>query len=407
MAGQNRVGDINQYAISARTDLWNKTALPIATVPQADGILNQTNTVTIANGAWVGSAGDVNLLTEMGEISVIGKGVGKDLYREALETVVNAVGGNASLEINGGNGGVQGGSADVVVAGTVQTGINNTAVLLIGDTAGSLPDSGIAGFDTNSLTIDSSHAGVAIAATEGVDYTIEQGSDLLAALNLRIAQITKIRDSYAGTNEYDDFNNQLTILLSLRNDLAPGSTAVNFINVKPIYASSGNIVVKGHSLTGSGTGRLIAPSDTSVVIRNATDYYLRTEDITIPEYGGGYITFNFRELGASDQGSYGLTEIASIANNAAFPSITIESTVGDPSIEINGDISNLNGTVNVSTEGNIYLWASVEQPDRRHRRQRRHRQLLRRQGFCPVEHAGAAEYRRSTERQPERQGTVR
>jgi len=357
MAGQNRAGDVNEYLVSARTELWNRTVVPISTDPQADGVLKQDSTLTIENGAWAGASGDVNLVAEKGEISVIGKGTGTDLYREALEALGEVFGGDLSLEVTGGNGGEQSGTASVVAAGTVEAGVNNNRVLLVSDADGNWPG----GFNPaadDSLTIVTLSNGVKIATSKGVSYTIEGASDLLAAIDDRIARITVIRDSYEGTSQIAEFNAQIAILQALRVDLVEGAAIVDFINVGAIEASSGDILITATSFTGDGTGALIAPSDTSVEIINNSDYYLRTDAITIPEYSGGFIRMNFRELRPAEIAS--LTTYVCIDNTtAADPSITIRN-LHAPSIEITGDISNLNGSLTVSTEGSIYLWSSLD-----------------------------------------------
>jgi len=357
MAGQNRAGDVNEYLVSARTELWNRTVVPISTDPQADGVLKQDSTLTIENGAWAGASGDVNLVAEKGEISVIGKGTGTDLYREALEALGEVFGGDLSLEVTGGNGGEQSGTASVVAAGTVEAGVNNNRVLLVSDADGNWPG-GFNPASDDSLTIVTLSNGVKIATSEGVSYTIEGASDLLAAIDDRIARITVIRDSYEGTSQKAEFNAQIAILQALRVDLVEGAAIVDFINVGAIEASSGDILITATSFTGGGTGALIAPSDTSVDIINNSDYYLRTDAITIPEYSGGFIRMNFRELRPAEIAS--LTTYVCIDNTtAADPSITIRN-LHAPSIEITGDISNLNGSLTVSTEGSIYLWSSLD-----------------------------------------------
>ncbi|MBV1719790.1 MAG: hypothetical protein KMY51_07260 [Desulfomicrobium sp.] len=359
MAGQNRAGDVNEYLVSARTELWNRTVLPISTNPLADGILKQDSTLTIRSGAWAGASGNVYLVAEKGEISVIGKGTGTDLYKEALEALGEIFGGDLSLEVKGGNGGEQSGTASVVAAGTVEAGVNNKRVLLVSDANGNWPDSSFNPED-GSLTV-ATFNGVKVATSAGVSYTIEGGSDLLAAIDERIARIIVIRDSYAGTSQIDEFNAQISILQTLRLDLVEAGAIVDFINVAAIEASSGDILITATSFTGNGTGALIAPSDTRVEIVNNSDYYLRTEAITIPEYSGGFIRMNYRELRPDEINSLA-TYICIDNTTAVDPSITIRnlSNLHAPSIEITGDISNLNGSLKVSTEGSIYLWSSLD-----------------------------------------------
>jgi hypothetical protein len=65
---------------------------------------------------------------------------------------------------------------------------------------------------------------------------------------------------------------------------------VTYIVLDDIEASSGNIEVTAGTLTGSGN--LYANNDTAVVVENASPYYLRVGDVTIPTSQGGMVYFN-------------------------------------------------------------------------------------------------------------------
>jgi hypothetical protein len=112
-------------AITAHTgvNLWNKTAIPIPTTPDAQTNVSQAATLTLAGGSNILAAGDVGLAADRGDIKVDAIGVGKDLYREVLAALASAFGIDASLDIKGGSAPTPGGVAQVNVNGTVLSGL--------------------------------------------------------------------------------------------------------------------------------------------------------------------------------------------------------------------------------------------------------------------------------------------
>lgn len=169
-----------QAAITAiaYTDLWNKTAFPIKTKPNADGYVYQNDIITLGNNAQLASVGDVYLLTEKGKPNVIGSGTGTDLYRQVLEEIgsffSNLVGGgDVSLAIHGGST-YSGGNAGVEANGTVNVGIENKRYLTI-KTDG---------------TVD--------AANTSKDITVTSSNENLT--NTMQSQITKLQEMIAALN---------------------------------------------------------------------------------------------------------------------------------------------------------------------------------------------------------------
>ena len=81
-AGQTTSGTTNDFDLTAYTNLWNKTAFPITTKPNAYGTLNQYNQVLVDSGGLVETVKDAYLTATPGAHTVTAYGDGKDLYRE-------------------------------------------------------------------------------------------------------------------------------------------------------------------------------------------------------------------------------------------------------------------------------------------------------------------------------------
>src|SRR5690606_3038871 len=101
MAGADRT-QANRLDADAETRLWNRTAVPIETDPQAHGQVVQHNDVGIASGAQVRAVRDVHLTATEGTHRARGFGEGTDLYREVLSAIGEFFGADtSSLKITG------------------------------------------------------------------------------------------------------------------------------------------------------------------------------------------------------------------------------------------------------------------------------------------------------------------
>jgi filamentous hemagglutinin family protein len=129
MAGRTADNQTLTQTILAYTDLWNKTAFPVETKPEADAFLNNNNYVGVAAGSVVAAGGDIYLVADKGSAEVKGQGIGKDLYRQEAEDTVNFFGSlvgadEVSFDITGGS--TTSLAMEVVtVDGVVNTGIDN------------------------------------------------------------------------------------------------------------------------------------------------------------------------------------------------------------------------------------------------------------------------------------------
>ena len=126
-AGQDSAGVSTKIDARSTVNLWNKTAIPIATIPNAQSSVVSNASLVIEGGAVVEAAGDIALSADKGNIDAAASGIGKDIYREEAAKLVSGIsnlfgGGDVSFDIRGGSSSKQG-TANVEVDGTVQTGL--------------------------------------------------------------------------------------------------------------------------------------------------------------------------------------------------------------------------------------------------------------------------------------------
>ncbi|WP_114325052.1 hypothetical protein [Candidatus Colwellia aromaticivorans] len=129
LAGRSANDRANSNSILAYTDIWNKTAFPVETKPEANAYLFHNNVVDVDNDSTVKAGGNIYLVADEGSTNVKGQGTGKDLYRQAAEDTVNFFGDlvgadDVSFDITGGT------STNISIEqvnndGIVNAGINN------------------------------------------------------------------------------------------------------------------------------------------------------------------------------------------------------------------------------------------------------------------------------------------
>jgi filamentous hemagglutinin family protein len=135
-AGANTAGQANDMKTTARSDVYNNTAIPANRDPIADAIIGSHSQINIASGADLGAVRHIALFAEEGSATASGIGIGKDIYREALAKVASAVsnafgGGDVSFETKTGNS-TTSQTSGVTVDGEVHVGIHRKQLLEIG-----------------------------------------------------------------------------------------------------------------------------------------------------------------------------------------------------------------------------------------------------------------------------------
>ncbi|MCZ4315718.1 leukotoxin LktA family filamentous adhesin [Comamonadaceae bacterium G21597-S1] len=122
-AGRDAAGAAGRIDAHSAVNMWNKTAVPINTTPDARTFVTQNAIVDLDAGSKLLAAGDIALAADRGAIDVSANGVAKDLYREVAGAIAGAVGIKVSLDITGGTAPPPGGQARVQVDGTALSGL--------------------------------------------------------------------------------------------------------------------------------------------------------------------------------------------------------------------------------------------------------------------------------------------
>ena len=210
----------NDLYVNAYTDLWNKTALPIETHPDADGNISQTDTINISGGASLQSVKDTYLLTEKGAVSATGYGRGKDLYREVLAAIASFFsnlfgGGDVSLDIEGGATRVTS-SRGLMINGAVKAGIKNQMIMVFNED----------GTLNMSETSEELRSDSFTTTSETLSNTIQAKIDALNTLitNLQSDLGHRLSGGNAGASAYAALSAEIT---SLNNQVASLTTSKN------------------------------------------------------------------------------------------------------------------------------------------------------------------------------------
>lgn len=371
-------GAHNTLVADAETRLWNKTAFPINSTPDAHGQIVQANAITIqATGidtrgiadvrdaqiarAAIATVKDIELNAGEGTHLTRGYGRGTDLYREALEAVANFFGADVSLDIKGGST-FDDSRSGVTVNGTVFAGTRHHQYLDI---------------DAN---------GNVTRQSEGVSYSTRDDVALKRELQNRIDYLQARYDEYKDDKPdvAAGFLNDILILQAKQSKLA-GAKA-DFVDVHPAVAYTGNIAIGGDYLVGAASGELVAPGDSAIEITNASKKFLHVDSgsaaadclaaLCIPGELGGNITLNgVRVSSTADinaRNQHG--QVASFANgnvldrtNSPDPQIVLKNTYEDPvnlnalspEIHVDGDLSNVRGLVKIESTGTVLVAADV------------------------------------------------
>lgn len=362
MAGTDR-SSANLLQADADTRLWNRTAVPIETDPEAHAEVVQSNHVNVAQGAQVRSVRSVHLTATEGDHRTRGFGEGTDAYREVLSAIGEFFGADTSaLKISGGSTwdntrDPNAITSSVNVDGKVEAGI----------------------WHLQHLTY---RADGTFSTSEGVSFTTR---DDVKLADLLTAEIDKLRqkadDVRKAADNYSGDTNAADVALALDNDadileaqLAAmgGNTRVGFIDVNPILATTGNVNVTSRVLTGTASGQLIAPGDVRIDIDNQSTRFMTTSTLTIPDEDGGQVLWNGQRVSSAAQinarNRAGLSTAVTVVDALSTPAPVIsvlnsnsnDTATGAPAqLWIQGDISNLGGLAKAKSHGTIRASANI------------------------------------------------
>ncbi|MFH1816163.1 MAG: leukotoxin LktA family filamentous adhesin [Pseudomonadota bacterium] len=374
LAGHN-----NNLVADAETRLWNKTVIPINSVPDAHGEIRQDNRINIAAynadltgitgireqqiaRAAVASVKDIDLKAGEGSHTTRGYGSGTDLYREALEALGKIFDDDISLDIKGGSQFTDSRSG-VNVNGTVFAGTRHHQYLEFG---------------TN---------GQVVRQSDNMGFSRRNNVSLAREIQSRIDFLQARYDEYKDDNAdvANGFLNDILILQARQTQMGVGAT-VNFVDIDPAAAYTGNISITGDWLTGAASAELIAPGDSIIEVVNNANQFVRIKSgiaaldcaaaLCIPGEAGGLVTLNgvrvssTAEINARNQ--YG--QVAGFASgnvvdrtNSPDPIILLKNTYEDPvnlnalqpEIHVDGDLWNARGIVKIESTGSVLVGADI------------------------------------------------
>ncbi|MDP3579185.1 hypothetical protein, partial [Methyloversatilis sp.] len=374
LAGHN-----NNLVADAETRLWNKTVIPINSVPDAHGEIRQDNRINIAAysadltgitgireqqiaRAAVASVKDIDLKAGEGSHTTRGYGSGTDLYREALEALGRIFDDDLSLDIKGGSQFTDSRSG-VDVNGTVFAGTRHHQYLEFGAN------------------------GQVVRQSENMSFSRRNNVSLQREIQSRIDALQLLYNEYVNDNPdvANGFLNDIQILQARQTQLGVGAT-VNFVDVNPAAAYTGNISITGDWLKGASSAELIAPGDSIIEVINNGNQFLRIKPgvaaldcvaaLCIPGEAGGLVTLNgvrvssTAEINARNQ--YG--QVAGFAagnvvdrTNSPDPKILLKNTFEDPvnlnalkpEVHVDGDLSNARGIVKIESTGSVLVASNV------------------------------------------------
>ncbi|TLX54517.1 hypothetical protein DN826_13405 [Stutzerimonas nosocomialis] len=339
-AGQSASGSSNQATLTARTDLWNNTAFPVRTKPDADAIYRRSASITVAGGAEVNSVGDVYAYADRGYGNLLGKGVAKDLYTEAL----NAIG--LSVEITSGRQ-VNDAGGVVRVDGALNSGYYNKRQVHI---------SGLEYWvDGQKVSLDqlagmqlSEDSTVEVRPTvttsdDNITYRLVEGT-YSQYISARVAQLNKqLADYGLSPTERTAMQAELNLLqksldalfAEMGGDASEGASLsrdqkIQIFELDPILAKPGNVFVTGDALIGSG--RLNAPGDAEISVINDSSAFLRILGLEIPHREGGQLLFNRAALDSA--AAIDTANAAAYKNQANFSSIIVSGNSPEPRVTV-------------------------------------------------------------------------
>ncbi|MCP4966198.1 MAG: hypothetical protein GY926_13315, partial [bacterium] len=342
----------------AKTKLWNKTAVPFSTDPEAHGEITQDSLITIASTAKALAVGDLYLNTSDGSHVAVGDGTGTDAYREAAEGVTNFFGDivgadDVSFDIEGGTT-HDSSRSGVAVEGEARAGIQHHQFLTIAN------DGSVAiGADGSPIQ------------SEGVNFTLLNNVSLNNELQTRIDALRALEIDYADAPDIAQaFKAEADFLEIKLADLGGATVNVDFLVVDDVFARSGDVHISGDYLQGSGL--IEAPGDTHIEIWNQSERFLRLGELTIPEDEGGHVLFNTvpvssgvevtsKSIGGSGNAN-GMTVIDATNSNPPLIEVLSTNVGADPlaGIFLDENISNRRGLVSVYSEGDLSVSKQID-----------------------------------------------
>ena len=377
-AGANLDGITSSLTYNVLADAYNKTAVPLATVPKAKNTMTQENQVSI-NGD-IDSVRHVNFKAGKGMTTVSTSAREYNFYKGTSGS--GSVTSTALGEVTPGE--TVANYVDIASGKRVRAGIHNNLELTISGSTNVIQPQYKDGKVVKDGSIDFS--GIKVETGAGQDWfntkqnVVADVVDLENGLYARLQEINDLLGQYASdSGEYNILNSERERILTqmeengfVKTRVEGGKTyksildkiSLPAVDVKDIVVSGGNINIEADKLQGSGN--LTAQGANNLTINNSSDLYLKINNLAIKDKGG-VIRYNDAEV-KSVAGFNGTMNTAAGTN--ADPKITVKSTgtstnrLTKPDIGIFGTVQNSAGDVliqnsnyNINVDGNANISA--------------------------------------------------
>ena len=377
-AGANLDGITSSLTYNVLADAYNKTVIPLATVPKAKNTMTQENQVSI-NGD-IDSVRHVNFKAGKGMTTVSTSAREYNFYKGTSGS--GSVTSTALGEVTPGE--TVANYVDIASGKRVRAGIHNNLELTISGSTNVIQPQYKDGKVVKDGSIDFS--GIKVETGAGQDWfntkqnVVADVVDLENGLYARLQEINDLLGQYASdSGEYNILNSERERILTqmeengfVKTRVEGGKTyksifdkiSLPAVDVKDIVVSGGNINIEADKLQGSGN--LTAQGAKNLTINNSSDLYLKINDLAIKDKGG-VIRYNDAEVSKVD-GFTGTMNTA--AGTDADPKITVKSTgtstngLTKADIGIFGTVQNSTGDVliqnsnyNINVDGNANISA--------------------------------------------------
>ena len=377
-AGANLDGITSSLTYNVLADAYNKTVIPLATVPKAKNTMTQENQVSI-NGD-IDSVRHVNFKAGKGMTTVSTSAREYNFYKGTSGS--GSVTSTALGEVTPGE--TVANYVDIASGKRVRAGIHNNLELTISGSTKVTNPKVENGKVIKEGSVDFND--IKVTTGTGQDWfntkqnVVADVVDLENGLYARLQEINDLLGQYASdSGEYNILNSERERILTqmeengfVKTRVEGGKTyksvldkiSLPAVDVKDIVVSGGNINIEADKLQGSGN--LTAQGANNLTINNSSDLYLKINDLAIKDKGG-VIRYNDAEV-KSVAGFNGTMNTA--AGNNADPKITVKSTgtstngLTKPDIGIFGTVQNSAGDVliqnsnyNINVDGNANISA--------------------------------------------------
>lgn len=411
-AGKDKIGNDGKLNVNVESETYNYAGIPLAASPKLSDDITQNNRIVVGTGSDISSVRNIDLYADAGKETIRDATLLYTwVYSDRNEGYTSSTIGDKEadnkksdnyVQVDGAlTAGVQN-KQYITIGGTYnpETGETTGAQLVFFDPA---VLEGVKAYSKEQESAAVGINGVSINASDNVnkdDIVFEQ-FDYGLALFERYNELGELMNSYGedkNSTAYLGYQAERQRIFQQLDDMhlleemkdaqgnihhvpVEGAAKIDSIALPDIIASGGNINIQTDNLTGGG--ELTAQGSPEVVINNNTNLYLKVNDVIVGDAGGeiNYNNVNITSDGAVSQiqsmnadagkmaafssvvadagdgqsklvinGNYGGDDILAKVNIDGKEEVI--STLPRADIEINGNVSNANGLVQITSKAN-------------------------------------------------------